>query len=430
MEKIEPNESKKSNEYINIKPYSHKYSFFNYQFNNIDDINRVFFSNRCYFFRKISKNYPEEGQKFVSVIDHLRNLYNKRTELFPGEKIQKLKTGTNDQIILTRKQVALLFLLSFLDLLYVEEKKNMNLFEVSDLLCKKTDTAFEFGRSFLNYLIVIGNWISENNPILDEKIIYIRRNINSKEYLKKQENIQLCDLVVDSKESLFNGTASYCVDFANKYIGGGTLSGGCVQEEILFAVEPEAIISMNIMEVMNKNDAIGIFNTIEYSIYKGYANSFQFEKCSITDDITKIKRHRIIAIDATVSRSNFFYNNQNQQDIKRDIHKAFVGFNLINLESEKDIEKTIGTGNWGCGAFGGNHELKFLQQWIAASYAGVKRLDYFTFSNAKMEKAVKFYKEIKNKYQKANLLYNEIVFKKIDENNIIVNLMECDKNKK
>ena len=70
---------------------------------------------------------------------------------------------------------------------------------------------------------------------------------------------------------------------------------------------------MNFMEVMDKNDAIGIFNTIEYSRYTGYGHSFNFEKSSITDDLTKIKRHRIIAIDAIVSRS-FFFNNP-QKDI-------------------------------------------------------------------------------------------------------------------
>ena len=45
-------------------------------------------------------------------------------------------------------------------------------------------------------------------------------------------------------------------------------------------------------------------------------------------------------------------------------------------EKEGNEEKTISTGNWGCGVFGGDHELKFLQQWIAASFAGIKRLDY------------------------------------------------------
>ena len=33
-------------------------------------------------------------------------------------------------------------------------------------------------------------------------------------------------------------------DFANAFIGGGVLGGGCVQEEIRFTVEPEALLSM------------------------------------------------------------------------------------------------------------------------------------------------------------------------------------------
>ena len=107
------------------------------------------------------------------------------------------------------------------------------------------------------------------------------------------------------KGSLFDGDSDYCVDFANKYIGGGALTGGCVQEEILFAVEPEAVVSMFFMEVMDKNDAIGIFNTIEYSKYKGYGSLFEYEKSAITDDLTKIKRHKIIAIDAINKEGHF-----------------------------------------------------------------------------------------------------------------------------
>ena len=41
--------------------------------------------------------------------------------------------------------------------------------------------------------------------------------------------------------------------------------------------------------------------------------------------------------------------------------------------------KVIATGNWGCGAFGGNLQLKFIIQYLAASAAGVD-LEYFTFN--------------------------------------------------
>lgn len=112
-------------------------------------------------------------------------------------------------------------------------------------------------------MIQIGIWVSEHNPILEENITYIRDSIGSPNYLNNKD-IELCDLTIDEENSLFDGKASYCVDFVNKYIGGGVLNDGNVQEEILFAAEPEAIVSLFFMEVMGDNDAIGIlirFNT-------------------------------------------------------------------------------------------------------------------------------------------------------------------------
>ena len=414
-----------SKEFINIHTYTNKSSFLDHQFNNITDINKVFFSYKCYFFKVIEKNFPEEGQKFVDVFEHLKTLANNITKLFPDKKVKILKTGENSQINLTRKQVALLFLLSFLDLLYVEDKKNMNLFEVSYLLCKKSKSAVEFGRSFLNYLTVIGKWISENNDHLNEQIIFLRRNINSKDYLEKQENIKLCELKVDTKESLFNGTASYCVDFANKYIGGGVLTGGCVQEEILFCIEPEAIVSLFFMEVMNENDAIGIYDTIQYSDYKGYGTMFSYNGCLI-DGESQIKKHRIIAIDAKVMEKSFFYSKEKEliDNINRDLHKAYVGFSLVNFD--KNLEKTIATGNWGCGVFGGNHELKFIQQWIAASFASVERLDYYTFGDKKTKFVEKLHKDIKEKYKTADNLYNALKMVATLDENYIKNLLNLD----
>ena len=47
-------------------------------------------------------------------------------------------------------------------------------------------------------------------------------------------------------------------DFANKYIGGGALHGGCVQEEILFLIFPELYVSMLFCEVMSPIEAIVI----------------------------------------------------------------------------------------------------------------------------------------------------------------------------
>ncbi|KAJ6370607.1 hypothetical protein OIU76_028818 [Salix suchowensis] len=47
------------------------------------------------------------------------------------------------------------------------------------------------------------------------------------------------------------------------------------------------------------------------------------------------------------------------------------------LDHEDKI--SIATGNWGCGAFGGDPELKSMIQWLAASQAGRPSILYYTF---------------------------------------------------
>ena len=404
-------------------PYINNYSKVNFSKTpkTFNELNEIFFNGKSKFFYKIEKNYPKEGEEFLKIYKNLQELVSNIDNILQKEYPLLKKFTKKNKIEMTRKEAALLFLLSFFKCLECKS----NRFNVYFILLSNSGSAFQFGRCYLNYLTIIGKWLEEKNDILNEKLIYIRDNNDSKEYLDNKQ-VNLCEINVIEEGSLFDGKASYCIDFANKFIGGGALTGGSVQEEILFAVEPEAIISMLFMEVMDENDAIGIFNTIEYSKSTGYGYSVKFDKSAITDDLKQIKKHRIIAIDAVVSRGFFNYifdKGQIQRDIIRDIHKAYVGFNLINLEEEKDFEKIISTGNWGCGAFGGNHELKFIQQWISASFAGVKRLDYYTFADIKMKNAAKYYNEIKNKYQKANALYEAITFNKIDDKKIIFNLI-------
>jgi hypothetical protein len=55
----------------------------------------------------------------------------------------------------------------------------------------------------------------------------------------------------------------------------------------------------------------------------------------------------------------------------RDMNKARIAF---------DGAKQVGTGHWGCGAFGNNHDLMFLKQWLAASEAGVTKIYYHDFN--------------------------------------------------
>lgn len=56
--------------------------------------------------------------------------------------------------------------------------------------------------------------------------------------------------------SLTQSVDGFQVDFANKYLGGGVLGNGCVQEEIRFLVCPEMILSRLFTEVLSARESL------------------------------------------------------------------------------------------------------------------------------------------------------------------------------
>ncbi|XP_053404652.1 uncharacterized protein LOC123553897 [Mercenaria mercenaria] len=121
------------------------------------------------------------------------------------------------------------------------------------------------------------------------------------------------------------------VDFANRYIGGGVLSRGRVQEEIRFTVCPELIVSLLFMEVMEENEAIIIQGYEQFSAVQGYASDLRFagdhrDKAEI-DEHGNLK-NMLCAIDAVSYRHESKTTCQYQdQNVLRDLNKAFTGFN-------------------------------------------------------------------------------------------------------
>ncbi|KAL3507018.1 hypothetical protein ACH5RR_032400 [Cinchona calisaya] len=233
------------------------------------------------------------------------------------------------------------------------------------------------------------------------------------------------------------------VDFANQYLGGGALHRGCVQEEIRFMINLELVAGMLFLPSMADNEAIEVVGTERFSNYIGYASSFRFSGDYVdhkdTDSLGR-RKTRIIAIDALCGPGKRQYESE---CLLRDINKAFCGFcdlykyqqyqeffqddehwksevdfdvkqlrerlrnDTLTLEgpstssqlteaaldtqlnrcsdekacqpSQHQEEIGIVTGNWGCGAFGGDPELKAIIQWLAASQALRPFISYHTF---------------------------------------------------
>jgi poly(ADP-ribose) glycohydrolase len=55
--------------------------------------------------------------------------------------------------------------------------------------------------------------------------------------------------------------------------------------------------------------------------------------------------------------------------VNKELHKAYMGFSDGEFLDESLGRRQVATGKWGCGAFGGDPELKLIIQWLACSWA-------------------------------------------------------------
>ncbi|CAF5121957.1 unnamed protein product, partial [Rotaria sp. Silwood1] len=169
----------------------------------------------------------------------------------------------------------------------------------------------------------------------------------------------LCDMHLTTGKKIEDIDCVLQVDFANKYIGGGALGSGCVQEEIRFSICPEMLVSLLVCEMMGKDECVFLMGCERYSSYKGYASSFEFAG-DYRDNTPKDNWGRrwchVVAMDAI-----YFRNPSAQYDkkcIDRELIKAYTCFRSRKAAATHDALFGIATGNWGCGAFNGDKQLK------------------------------------------------------------------------
>ncbi|KAH8291569.1 hypothetical protein KR018_000850, partial [Drosophila ironensis] len=171
------------------------------------------------------------------------------------------------------------------------------------------------------------------------------------------------------------------VDFANKYLGGGVLGHGCVQEEIRFVICPELFVGKLFTECLRPFDALLMYGAERYSNYTGYASSFMWSgnhEDATPRDSSRRRQTAIVAIDAL----HFVQAEQQYRNdlMERELNKAYFGFMNWMVDSPPP---GVATGNWGCGAFGGDPYLKAILQLMVCAQVG-RSLAYYTFGNCKL----------------------------------------------
>ena len=173
--------------------------------------------------------------------------------------------------------------------------------------------------------------------------------------------------------ALEDSPAEVHAEFANGFVGGGVMTGDCAMEELLFLVKPELMVCMAIQNRMSDTEAICVSGALQYSLVRGYGSSFVF--AGDYDHRREGPPPTVCAIDAVRGGGPAM----TERALLRDLNKARIAF---------DGACDIATGHWGCGAFGNNHDLMFLKQWLAASEAGARTMYYHDFSRQQSHNVV------------------------------------------
>ena len=353
-------------------------------FSSLDQQKRV-----CTFFTTVPNSPPKEVQTFnferfytvglpfmIQVALQMPLLFPKQIPIHKMRSswVEKGKLGRLSYS-LTRIQCACLLAHSFFGSLKRPENVQPNdfRFTVVDLFLG-TAVSPNSACTFLNYFSVLGELGIEQVSIESKENVLTFERLGYKKGPSPWNWEKSTKLL--SKVKIVDGDISQCkadvhVEFANAFVGGGVMTGDAAMEETLFLVKPELMVAMAIENRMVDEEAIRISGALQYSKTKGFGQDFEFDGDYIIENTPRndMPPPCICAIDAIRGGGPAL----TKGGMLRDMNKARIGFEGANI---------LATGHWGCGAYGNNHNLMFLKQWLAASEAGIEKILYHDFSKS------------------------------------------------
>lgn len=282
---------------------------------------------------------------------------------------------------LSRRQCACLLAHSFLGSLKRPHNVQPNDFRFTAVdLFVGTARSPNSATTFLNYFTTLGTHGFPVGQLTFERLGYRSSAHGHPPWRVEHSLSPLCAVtIVDGP--LEDSLAELHADFANAFPGGGVMTGDFAQEEILFLIKPELLVAMALENRMADTEAVRVFGAVQYSLVSGFGSSFAF--AGAYDGRRAGAPPTVCAIDAVRGGGPAM----TEPALRRDLNKARIAF---------DGARTIATGHWGCGAFGNNHDLMFVKQWLAASEAGATAMHYHDFSRNQSHNIVPLTRKLKH----------------------------------
>ncbi|KAL4511664.1 hypothetical protein ABPG72_012509 [Tetrahymena utriculariae] len=367
-----------------------------------------------------------------------------KTTVFQREdkKIQYLVANKQDKVCLTKEEISILLANMFL--LSTPRRIESNSHEQQlpnccSKICYEFIFSISVGKAMKSKLRCIHNYFKRIYQRRHDKeylnlIVEFQRIQCSDKMIKLDQDILLGEIQFEEDRKIedFKGQTYIHADFANEYIGGGALYDGNVQEEILFNTCPEMLVSTIFCQKMEAQEAILIVGAERFNSYIGYGYNFQitgeyFDKSSINTKKNYMNTY-VACIDAIAFLpKETYYNQYELKNINRELIKSFAGFQgPLKEDNQNSYDKMpVVTGNWGCGIFNGDPQLKLLIQWISCSLLQ-KKIIYCSFKDQRLANQGQFIQQLKGKNIKSILDLLE-QYSKTDKNSTLFSYLMAQK---
>ena len=196
-------------------------------------------------------------------------------------------------------------------------------------------------------------YFQENMSASDQDFVYFSRTTECLSPPRDPFPLQRVSIVTGPAVHVESYPNSLQVDFADKSFGGGVLGSGSAQEECMLLAYMEPIAGLLLVEELQGNEVLYINGARVINELEGFSSGMRWKKC-VNEPVDK---RIIVAMDAEDYRKREYAQYQ-PKSILRELSKALLAFSA----SKAPVHFPIVTGNWGCGVFKGNPQLKFLIQ--------------------------------------------------------------------
>lgn len=320
---------------------------------------------------------------FGEILPFMAGLALNLPKLFPNE-LKILIQNKDDNLEFTKIQIGCLIAHMFFGTISGRNSHKMHeIISFQQILCFPDEANIQKLYCLFNYFKNVMSWDLPHTNLMIQYSRKVSKKVNRvSDWLVSREVLQPFKIENKGGIEAKDIKNAIQVNFANKFIGGGALTTGAVQEEIRYFVSPECLPSIMLFECFEDNEVGYLFGTEKINAYKGYGSGFtyvgDFPTVSKNNENGDMVDDSILALDAI----QFKYSNDQylEENILRELNKAYLGF---KTDPQK---KTIMTGKWGCGVFKGDPQLKFLLQWIACSQCK-KEMVFFSVGDENLEKA-------------------------------------------